>query len=300
MSAPASAERPLLVVIDPLARTMDGESVRIAKDVLQAGAPSLKICLPESREELERALAHRGRRRPVVVGDDRALLRTVRILHRERALEEAALSLVPVGQRPELALARALGVPLSAVAAARVVLDGAERTLDLLVDDGGGIVVGALRIPGGGGAGAGETEGEAAGGSPALRGRGHWLERGARTLVRALSTPLPSLPGLLGRDTGAAADGNGAGHRLRVEADGVVLADLDRPVHEVSVRTPADGLAEVFVRHPESRGPLRMRAQVLTVSGRDFRYRADESDAGPVGRRTWTVQPRAWRLTVPR
>ncbi|MCQ4081646.1 diacylglycerol kinase [Streptomyces sp. RB6PN25] len=291
------------MVIDPLARTMDGESVRIAKDVLQAGAPSLKICLPESHEELERALAHRGRRRPVVVGDDRALLRTVRILHRERALDEAVLSLVPVGQRPALALARALGVPLSTVSAARAVLGGTERSLDLLVDDSGGIVVGALRIPG--------SPGEAGDGGCAEacgRAEGRWLERGARNLVRALTAPLPSLPlplplPLLGRPGPGgpgAANGDGAGHRLRVEADGVVLADLDRPVHEVSVRSTAGGLAEVFVRHPESRGPLRVRARVLTVSGRDFRYRADESDAGPVRRRTWTVQPRAWRLTVPR
>ncbi|MBV9025349.1 MAG: diacylglycerol kinase [Streptomycetaceae bacterium] len=293
------------MVIDPLARTMDGESVRIAKDVLRAGASSLKICIPESREELEWALAHRGRRRPVVVGDDQALLRTVRILHRERMLEEAALSLVPVGQRPTLTLARALGVPLSAVAAARAVLDGAERALDLLVDDCDGIVVGALQIPGG-------PEGGGDSGTAAQQTEGHWLGRGARTLVRALTAPLPSLPlpslplpslplpGGRGPGGADAKNGGAAGHRLRVEADGVVLADLDQPVHEVSVRAPADGLAEVLVRHPEGHGSLRIHAQVLTVSGRDFRYRADESEAGPVHRRTWTVQPRAWRLTVPR
>jgi hypothetical protein len=301
VSAPASAERPLLVVIDPLARTMDGESVRIAKDVLRAGAPSLKICLPESREELEWALAHRGRRRPVVVGDDRALLRTVRILHRERTLEEAALSLIPVGQRPTLALARALGVPLSAVTAARAVLDGAERTLDLLVDDCDDIVVSALQIPGNHSSSNGDS------GTAEQQTESHWLGRGARTLLRALtaslpSLPLPSLPLPGSRDSGATESENGgaSGHRLRVEADGVVLADLDQPVHEVSVRAPADGLAEVLVRHPQGQGPLRMHAQVLTVSGRDFRYRADESETGPVRRRTWTVQPRAWRLMVPR
>jgi hypothetical protein len=301
VSAPASTERPLLVVIDPLARTMDGESVRIARDVLRAGAPSLKICLPESREELEWALTHRGRRRPVVVGDDLALLRTVRILHRERTLEEAALSLVPVGQRPTLALARALGVPLSVVAAARAVLDGAERALDLLVDDCNGIVVSALQIPGSHNGSSGDS------GTAEQQTEGHWLGRGARTLVRALTAPLPSLhlpslplPGGRGSGEPEAESRGASGHRLRVEADGVVLVDLDQPVHEVSVRAPADGLAEVLVRHPQSQGPLRMHAQVLTVSGRDFRYRADESEAGPVRRRTWTVQPRAWRLTVPR
>ncbi|PWI42494.1 diacylglycerol kinase [Streptomyces sp. ICBB 8177] len=277
-SPPAPHGCPLLVVIDPVARTMDGESVRIAKDVLRAGAPSLKFCFPDSTGELAKIIEHRGRRRPVVIGDDTALLRTVRLLHREGALAEAALSLVPVGQRAALSLARSLGVPLSAVAAARAALDGAERTFDALVDDSGGIVVGALRIPG-------------VSGAPAVAPPEHsgWLERGARTLVRALTAPLPGV--------------SGGGHRLRVEADGVVLADLDRPVREVSVRSPAGGMAEVVVRGTDpafdDEGPLPVRAQAVTVSGRDFRYRADEAAGGPVRRRTWTVRENAWRLTLP-
>lgn len=134
----------LLVVIDPVARHSDGESVRIAKDVLSAGA-STKVCLPEGPEEFARALARRGSRRPVVVGDDRALLRAVAHLHRQRELGACALSLVPVGRT--LSLARSLGVPTGAVAAARTVLDGAEQWLDLLVDDSDGVVLGDLRIP---------------------------------------------------------------------------------------------------------------------------------------------------------
>ena len=103
--------------------------MRIAKDVLCAGARGAKICLPEGPEEFARALARRGSRRPVVVGDDRALLRAVPLLHRERELADAALSLVPVGATDRVALARALGVPTGAVAAARAVLDGAEHRL---------------------------------------------------------------------------------------------------------------------------------------------------------------------------
>ncbi len=139
----------LLVVVDPVARRTDGESVRIAKDVLSAGASSTKVCLPDDGEEFARALRRRGSRRPVVVGDDRALLRAVGLLHRHRELAECALSVVPVG--PVLGLTRSLGLPSGAVAAARAVLDGAERRLDLLVDDSDGVVLGAVgfrRSPG--------------------------------------------------------------------------------------------------------------------------------------------------------
>lgn len=135
----------LLVVIDPVARRADGESVRIARDVLRAGAAGAKVCLPDGPEEFARALVRRGSRRPVVVGDDRALVRAVELLHRHRELAGCALSLVPVGG--SVSLARALGVPCGAVAAARAVLDGAERRMDLLVDDSDGVVLGALRIP---------------------------------------------------------------------------------------------------------------------------------------------------------
>jgi hypothetical protein len=139
-----SASDHLLVIIDPVARQCDGESVRIAKDVLSARAVT-KLCLPDNPVEFARALARRGARHLVVVGDDRALLRAVTLLHREREPESCALSLVPVGTA--VSLAHSLGVPVGAVAAARAVLQGVVRRQDLLVDDGGGVVLGGLRIP---------------------------------------------------------------------------------------------------------------------------------------------------------
>ena len=134
----------LLVVIDPVALRTDGESVRIAKDVLSAGAAT-KVCLPEGPEEFARVIKRRGSRRPVLVCDDRALVRAVSLLHRQRELAGCVLSMVPVGDASSLA--GALGVPTGAVAAARAVLDGAERRMDLLVDDSDGVVLGELRIP---------------------------------------------------------------------------------------------------------------------------------------------------------
>ncbi|MFC9914796.1 diacylglycerol kinase [Streptomyces sp. NPDC127197] len=271
----------LLVVIDPVARRTDGESVRIAKDVLSAGAAT-KVCLPDGPDEFARALARRGSRRPVVVGDDRALMRAVSLLHRQRELAECVLSVVPVGG--SLSLAGSLGVPTGAVAAARAVLDGVERRLDLLVDDSDGVVLGALRIPPlrDPAAPAGATAVEPGAGRP-------WL-RTCQSLVRTL---VPA------RGTSSAVPGPS---RLRVEVDGETLVDLDQPVEGVSVMPGPAGAAEVEVR-PVSVGaeasPLRAVGRTVTVSGAHFRYRADAAVSGPVRTRTWTVREGAWGLTVP-
>ncbi|AYC39692.1 diacylglycerol kinase [Streptomyces griseorubiginosus] len=267
----------LLVVIDPVARQTDGESVRIVKDVLSAGAAT-KVCLPEGPEEFARALTRRGSRRPVVVGDDRALMRAVVLLHRQRELAECVLSVVPVG--PALGVAHALGVPTGAVAAARAVLDGAERRLDMLVDDSDGVVLGALRIP-------------ALPAAPAVDASVRpWL-RTCQSLVRTL---VPARPP---RETVVPAPGPA---RLRVEVDGVTLVDLDHPLEAVSVTPGTGGLASVEVR-PASVGaeasPLLASGKTVTVTGADFRYRADAGVAGPVRRRTWTVREGAVGLVLP-
>ncbi|MFD8549334.1 hypothetical protein [Streptomyces sp. NPDC059649] len=351
------------MVIDPVARSTDGESVRIARDVLCAGAggSGAKICLPEGPEEFARALARRGQRRPVVIGDDRALLRVVGLLHKERELAGVPVSMVPVGAPAAVALSRSLGVPQDTVAAARTVLDGAERAMDLLADDSGGIVLGGLRIPCGqdggrnggrraqtgarrvfvpGAAGPVDAGERAAGAGPSDASRveagapgddGHrpWWGPAARTARTALALLAPAA-GRWGSSRTEAGTAGGSrrarvpGQRLRIEADGVLLADLDRPVRGVSVvpggqagevwpgagtgylASDGDGrgdggeLAEVVVHWPGGGHPVRARARAVTVSGADFHYRADAVVGGPVRTRTWTVQPGAWRLQLPR
>lgn len=304
MSAPdpvKAPRAPLLLVIDPVARATDGESVRIARDVLCAGAPGVKVCLPDGPQETERMLARRGSRRPVVVGDDRALLRTVQLLHRERELEDAALSFVPVGSAADVAVARRLGVPPDAVQAARTVMAGVEHRLDLLIDDSGGVVLDGLRIPAPAPARAAAPDGPLLHSGSRTEGEeadSPW-RRACRTLVRTMHVPQQA-----------------AGHLLRVEADGELLADLDSSVQEVTVSTGGaiPGMAEVVVRSrslPESvlsagtamadptSGLVRALARTVTVTGRDFCYRADDAECGPVRSRTWRVAPSALRLTVP-
>ncbi|MFF7902689.1 diacylglycerol kinase family protein [Streptomyces sp. NPDC007920] len=275
----------LLVVIDPVARRTDGESVRIAKDVLSAGAAA-KVCLPDSPEEFTRALARRGSRRPVVVGDDRALLRAVSALHRQRELAGCALSVVPVGGA--LSLTRSLGVPTGPVAAARAVLEGAERRLDLLVDDSDGVVLGTLRIPP-----VFARQADPVGSEAVPPGVAHpWL-RTCQSLVRTLVTRPP-------RATAVAGPGPS---RLRVEVDGETVVDLEQPVEAVSV-TPGGGTgkAEVEVRRLSvgaEASPLLAHGRTVTVSGAGFRYRADTVVSGPVRTRTWRVVEGAWGLTLP-
>lgn len=267
----------LLVVIDPVARQTDGESVRIVKDVLSAGAVT-KVCLPDGPEEFARALARRGSRRPVVVGDDRALMRAVVLLHRQRELAGCVLSVVPVG--PVLGVAHALGVPMGAVAAARAVLDGTERRLDMLVDDSDGVVLGALRIPAAGRPGGG-------GGRAAL----------------AADLPVPRT------DPGAGSSRPGdrdRRHRAPAAAGGGRRGDPGGPGP-----APGGGLGDSgFRRRPGLGGgapavggggglPLLATGRTVTVTGADFRYRADAGVAGPVRRRTWTVRERAVGLVLP-
>ncbi|MGY5044585.1 diacylglycerol kinase family protein [Streptomyces sp. 900105755] len=270
----------LLVIIDPAARETDGESVRIAKDVLSAGAAA-KVCMPDGPEEFARVLSRRGSRRPVVIGDDGALVRAVTFLHRRRELADCVLSMVPVGGSQ--GVAHALGVPAGAVAAARAVLDGVERRMDLLVDDSDGVVLGALRIP--------PLAAVAGAQVPVPVPARGWL-RPYQHLVRSLSArpaPAPAVPG--------------PPARLRVEVDGETVVDLDQPVEGISVTSGGrDGLAEVEVR-PLSVGaeatPVRASGHTVTVTGADFRYRADGGLAGPVRRRTWRVVQGGWGLTVP-
>ncbi|MFJ8805521.1 diacylglycerol kinase family protein [Streptomyces sp. NPDC102490] len=287
----------LLVVVDPVARRLDGESVRIAKDVLSAGAAHTKVCLPDSPEEFARALGRRGSRRPVVIGDDSALLRTVALLHRRRELAGCALSVVPVGSA--LGLARSLGLPTGAVAAARAVLDGAERRLDLLVDDSDGVVLGAVGIPpppvpvpvrerAETHAGAGHGT-EPDGPGPVRP----WL-RTCQSLVRTLAASRPART--------AVAPGAAGPARLRVEVDGTTLVDLDRPVAAVTVMPGAGGVAVVEVRPlpaDAQAAPLTASGRTVTVSGAHFRYRADAVVCGPVGTRTWVAREGAWGLTLP-
>ncbi|MEU1421428.1 diacylglycerol kinase [Kitasatospora sp. NPDC005751] len=277
LSTPATGgPEPLLLLLDPAARQTDGESVRIARDVLCGGADA-KVAYPESPSELDRVLSHRGRRRPVVIGSDLAMQRVLQALYRQRELGADPVGMVPVGRADELVAARALGVPGEPVPAARAVLGGVPRKLDLLVDDGGGVALGKVRISGSG--------------ARRIAGRtGGWRSLWAKLAAAEQGT---SLTVEVGRGEHSAL--------LRVEADGRLLADVHQPVRVVEVTLPGGeaigGVMEIVVRTPGAL--VRARAATLAVTGRGFGYEADGQPVGPVRDRTWTVHPGAWGLLLP-
>ena len=197
-----------------------------------------------------------------------------------------------------------MGLPLKPAEAARVVLAGEPRQLDLLVDDTGGVVVNAVHL----GVGA-----EAARNAAALKPR------------------LGRLAYLVGGVTAGAA---ATGWQVAVRVDGRQLVDSERPVLQVGIglgrwvgggSRPSphsildDGLADVVVS--EAVGPLARlgyglrlrrgshvdRPDVLTARGKEvvaagepFHYNADGEVHGPVERRVWTIHPEGWRLVATR
>ncbi|MGH3341908.1 MAG: diacylglycerol/lipid kinase family protein [Carbonactinosporaceae bacterium] len=297
-----SPEHALLVIAQRFTGPQ-GEDVRVALDVLRAAA-NVKVSTVSDVGEIERALARRGRRRPVVIGGDGVLHKVVQVLHRQRELADALLGLVPIGD--EGRLAHALNIPLDPAHAARVVLAGRARRLDLIVDDAGGVAVTAVRV------------GLAAEAERPAAVRASRLRRASRSFVTA------------------AAEAWAPGWRLRVEADGEVLTDLDRRVLMIGLCNtsgvegivrldpgplPDDGLADVVVsetggtltrlersaarlgahgRGRPARTVRTVRARRVTLCGQDFRYDADGVLCGPVRRRTWTVEHSAWRMTTPK
>jgi hypothetical protein len=259
-----------------------------------------------------------------VIGDDRAVHQVVQVLHQRAELAASPLGIISIGNGEKVTMARSLGVAERPVDAARAVVCGAERTLGLLVDESGGVVLGGLRIPGRGHPGSSpgtapeqvdptssQDSGRASATEPPPnRSASELRSLRANKAVTGGSSRLPSLCVGWSLQLGRAARSVAAqlrplrgdpGQALLVEADGQLLADLDRPVHLVA--SPDDGLMEVLLS-PSSGpgGPLRVRVRRITVSGgpaTSFTYLADDAPGGPVQHRTWTAEPAAWRLTVP-
>ena len=291
--------RRLLVVTNAAAGSTDDDRVAAAISVLEAAA-DVRVEQCAEPGDLDRVLDGRDGRTLVVVGGDGSVHTAVDALRRRGELSPGEpLGLVPLGTGNDLA--RTLDIPLEPADAARALLGGSPRPLDLLVDDQGGVVVNVVHL----GVGA-----EAAEKATGLKDR---LGRAAYPVGSVLAAAGPT------------------GWHLQVEVDGSVV-EVDGPALMVVVangRTigggaevapdaaPDDGLLDVVVatstgplarlgfgvalregEHVERDDVATLRGREVTVSGQHFPLNADGELDGPVESRTWRVEPAAWSLLV--
>ena len=302
---------PLLVISNADAGTADEESLAAALAVLRQHT-DVEVQATSNPGELNSALHRAGSRRVVVAGGDGSIHAVVTTLYRRNDLKGSVLGILPLGTGNDFA--RANDIPLDVEEAARVLVDGAPRETDLVVDEVGEIVVNSVH---------------AGAGAMASKRGARWKERLHKVGVGAANL------GKLGYPIGAvSAWVKPPFIRVLVEVDGETVVDLDQPILMVAVGNgalvgggteltphadPADGKVDVMVsraigpiarfgygaqvavgRHPERDDVIYLRGTTVTVSGEAFWCSADGEIYGPERHRTWRVEPAAYSLVVPR
>lgn len=294
---------PLLLITNSQAGSSDRANLELALDVLRTEA-DVEVAETANPGELDGVLHRAGSRRIVVAGGDGSMHAVVAALHKRNELSDKVLGLIPLGTGNDFA--RSTGIPEDPAKAARTVLHGEATPTDLLVDEFGDIVVNNVHL-----------------GASAQAGRLGSAVKGVLSKVKL---------GKIGYPIGAAlAALRPHVLRLKVEVDGKVINDLDRPVLMVSLGNgsdvgggttlnpdaePTDGTIDVMVSRATkgwakvnfaallSRGEHTSHADVhttrgstVTVAGEEFWTSADGEIHGPETRRTWRVEPGAYRLT---
>ena len=277
-----------------------GGSARVeaALEVLRAADDDVEVVATGTPDECSAAVAELGERRVVVCGGDGSVHTVVAALHRAGALDRP-VGLIPLGTGNDLA--RAIGLPLDPAEAARVVLDGRPRRLDLLVDDTGGVVVNAVHL----GVGA-EAARQAASLKPRL-GRLAYLVGGVSAGLAApgwtLTVRVDGAPLTSGRVLQV---GIGLGRSVGGGSPLTPHSVLDDQQADVVVSQAVGFRARLGYGLRLRRGSHVDRPDVSTArgvkveaEGDPFHYNADGEIGGPVPRRLWTIDPRGWQLIAP-
>ena len=291
---------PILLITNADAGSNDDENLERALTVLR-GATDVEVAATSDQGELDGVLHRSGGRRIVVAGGDGSLHAVVAALHRRHELADTVLGLIPLGTGNDFA--RGADVPLDPEEAARLVVHGEVRPVDVIVDCLGEVVVNNVHL-----------------------GVGAQAAKNAATWKKPL--------GRLGYVVGAAiAAVNPPFVRVRVEVDGVEVADLAHPILMLAIGNgpnvgggapitpeadPSDGKADVMIsfavgplarvgyavgfkrgEHHRRDDVLYLRGSTVSVSGQDFYCSADGELYGPERIRSWHVEPGAFRMPLP-
>ena len=133
----------ILLITNATAGSHEQQAVADAVDVLDRDF-DVEVAATKHPEELAAVLDRCDGRPVVVAGGDGTLHAVVNGLYGVGQLASTRLGLVPLGTGNDFA--RGVGIPLDPRAAAQVVLDGAARPIDLIVDDEDRVVVNNVHL----------------------------------------------------------------------------------------------------------------------------------------------------------
>ncbi|SFA85254.1 lipid kinase, YegS/Rv2252/BmrU family [Nocardioides alpinus] len=302
--------RSLLVITNADAGTSDEERLDLALTILREDA-SVEVAKTSNPGELDGVLHRAGGRTVVVAGGDGSMHAVVKALHKRHELAGATLALLPMGTGNDFA--RGNDIPLEIEDAARLVLAGEPRKVDLLVDETGSIVVNNVHV----GVGAQASR------------KGHkWKGRLGSVGVGKVNL------GKLGYPIGALLSTfHPPSWRMRVEIDGVVVNDVNRPVLMVAIGNGSnvgggtelnpdadteDGMLDVMIsravspmaklgyvarlrkgEHDERDDVTTLKGRSVKVSGDEFWLSADGEISGPERSRSWRLEPAAYSMILP-
>ena len=296
---------PLLLITNTDAGSAQDAALEQALAVLRERT-DVEVAATSNPGELDGVLHRAGSRTVVIAGGDGSVHAVIKALHRRNDLATTTLALIPLGTGNDFA--RTLEIPLDPAESAAALLEGAPRRMDLIVDELGGVVVNNVH---------------AGASAQASRHGAQWKKRLGRFGIGILGYPLGA----------AVAAVKPPFVRLRIEADGEVISDMDQHVLMVSIGNgasvgggtelnpdadPGDGKLDVLVsfattaqarlgyavdllrrRHPDRHDTLSLRGSEVSVSGEEFWMSADGEITGPEGRRTWRIERAAYSLLVP-
>lgn len=295
--------RHILLLTNPGAGSVDESAISAASAVWRsAGVTITRLDLDESTSVWRKEALSPVYDRVVLAGGDGTVHRVVSALADAHQLSALTFGILPLGTGNDLA--RGLGLPGDPNLAARVVLHGARRPLDLLRDDRGGVVVNAAHV------GLGALASERAQGMKEVLGP---LGYAAAALVAGASM----------KD-----------YVISVRVDGRALTENDERLLMVGLgvgnsigggarlapeASPDDGLVDVVLvsaTGPISRaafarslqqGSHVAREDVRVVRGRHVRVDAEDCPLnvdgevlGDAGTIEWTVVPGGWAVAVER
>ena len=296
---------PVLIITNANAGSSDRDSIDVALAVLRSEC-EVEVAASHGVDQLDQILKEVGNRTIVVAGGDGSLHSVIAALYSKGDLTGRRVALLPMGTGNDFA--RALDLPMDPESAARVIVSGAPRPIDLIVADDGEVVVNGVH----------------AGASV----------QASKTAAKWKSRLTPVGLGVLGYPIGAALTAiNPPSVQLTVEVDGEVITGPDQRLLMVVIGNgssvgggaeltpdadPGDGYADVMVSlatgpfarfayawgvkarsHPARTDVITRRAKIVSVRGEKFSVSADGEISGPHDARTWQVLPSAYKIVAP-